>query len=149
MERKKVLRRKLLKTIGIIYWIAIAILIVSLLLGEDNIVTRWALILNFINIIYNLGLYMFHRISYKNRLKLYVEVYRCLQDAHSMRYRCYLNANTERAEQYSELVEKCADALLSTGEKVRDDIRAKENEIKLVQDIMDKTKRMMTTIRTP
>lgn len=148
MERKKVLRRKLWKTFCIIYWLAIAILIVTLLLGADNIVTRLVLILNFINIIYNLGLYMFRRISYKNRLKCYIELYGCLLDAHRMRYRCYLNANTEEAEQYSELVEECADTLLSTGEKVIDDVRAKEKERQLVQDLMDKTKRMMTTIRT-
>lgn len=94
-------------------------------------------------------LYIFESARYNKRLKMYKEVYECAKFSHGKRYQCYLNGNREEIKEWTDVFNDTVNSLMYAGDLLIKDKRASKKAQKEIQDIMDKSKLLITTIRPP
>ena len=128
-----------------VYWGWFIVLIILLFMGKTTVLGNIALILYGVNIFLDIA----SIIRYNALLHKYRYLYKCLESFHKERYYLCFSGTKEEVNKYTKLVEECAGTILDVSIHLTQYSRATKKQIKEVQEIVDKTKALLTTLQPP
>ena len=132
-----------------LYWFILGYLISLCVLEKNTIITNIALVAYGINMLVHIVKYICERSeSCKNYKNMKVLFY-YLRESHKARYSCLIQGNTKGAQEFEEIIKMSSDAILQVGPSVASYKELTKKELKEVQEIVDKTKVLLTTIQPP
>ncbi len=123
---------------------AVLITLVIFLFGKLDNFSIILLFMNYFILIINF-------ISYKREseriYKIYEKGFKYLKFVHKERYKLYLiGSSKEKIERYSTELERCGTMMLDEGKYIISNNLLTKKNIKKIQEMMEQTKKMMTTI---
>ena len=89
------------------------------------------------------------KLKYNNTFKKFCECFNIMQSAHKTRYYCYFAGTEEEAEEWSEIFKNSSETILNVGPYLIRDKNASRKQKYMVQDMMERTKVLMSTIQPP
>lgn len=153
MKVKEFLRskktKKFLSNLLVIVWLlSFTVNVVTLFLKENTVLDYVLLSINIALIIVWIRICVLIRKKFKPTFQAYKEVFECFKFCHKQRYFGYLNGkrDDDDIKGYSDEVEKYGKVLLDIGKVMVEDERVFKRERKEIQQIMNKTEKLMTTI---
>ena len=142
--------KKILRIVGVfLYWFILGHLISLCVLGKDTAIVNIVLIFYGIHILLHTIKYIFEIISDNKRVKKYKELFYYLSQSHKGRYYCLLKGDTEGAKEFDDLMETCSDTILKVGPSIAQYKTITNKERKEVQEILEKTKELLTVTQPP
>ena len=143
------MEKKILRIIlKVVYLALLGYILISIFTGKYTTLTYYALGAWIGATLAWIIWYAINKINYGKLLFKYKQVFRVLQDAHRERYKAYLNADEEAIKEYQDYVEISSIALLETGNVIKNDKWATEEQRKEVQEIMNKSRRTYKNNKT-
>ena len=145
MKLKKILR----VVYRAIYWFSFGYILALRISGENTIIINIALVAGCLNIITNIIQYILKRISYGKFIKNFKKMFYYMSVSHKARYGCLLAGDINGAKEYEELISSSSDTILKIGSSVVENKDISPKEQKEIQEIIDKTKVLITQIQPP
>lgn len=145
MKLKKILR----KVCVFFYWFLFGVLISFWITGTNTWLTNIALIGYGVNILIHIIKYIYERKESSRNYKKIKELFYYLRESHKARYYCLIRGNPEGAEKFEEIIKMSSDAILKVGTSIASYKELTQKERKEVQEIIDKTKVLLTTTQPP
>lgn len=144
MKVKKVLR----KIWSVLYWIAVCDITLRFIMGKADVLCTIAICITYFGFLMNGIAWLFKVITTYKTHKVYKEGYEYLKAVHKARYKLYFSGDKEEIEVYSEEIERYGSTLISIGENRLKDEKMNKRIRNEVQDIIDGTKKLMTTTQS-
>ena len=144
MKVKKVLR----KVWSVLYWIAVCDITLRFIMGKADVLCIIAVCITYAGFLLNGILSLINLIITYKAQKVYKEGYDYLKAVHKARYKLYFSGDKEEIEIYSKEIERYGNVLISIGE---DRMKKEKLSKKLrneIQEIIDGTKKLMTTTQS-
>ncbi|MGN1301840.1 MAG: hypothetical protein ACI4U9_04905 [Clostridia bacterium] len=144
MKVKKVLR----KVWSVLYWIAVCDITLRFIMGKADVMCIIAVCITYAGFLLNGILSLVKIISTYKAHKVYKEGYDYLKAVHKARYKLYFSGDKEEIETYSKEIERYGNILISIGEDRMKDAKLSKKIRKEIQEIIDGTKKLMTTTQS-
>lgn len=146
MKLKKILRT-VLRTV---YWFMFGYLVGARFIGGvDTFFVNAALVVGVIIILIYIIKYIYNRKSFSKRYKGLKLLFYYLTKSHKARYYCLIQGDTEKAEEYQEIMDECSNTILKYGPSIMSGKEATKKERKELQEIINETKVLITKIQPP
>lgn len=140
------------KVLSTLYWLVFGFLTVRwLLLGKIDILTMILLAVAYFYIILKCVTCVLNLILKREDYKLNKEckqLFEQLKTMHKARYKAYFSGNDEEIENLSEGIESMGELLITIGEERLKDGKVSKRIRKELIEMIDTTKRLMTTVQS-
>lgn len=141
MKVKKFLR----KVFSVMWLIALVVMTILLILGKISTDAIFSICFCWVLILLYGALYLLMKLYYKNEFEAYKEDFELFKATHVERYRAYLSADRQKVENYTNIIKRMGEMLLSKGKKFLENEYLPEEKRIEIKKIIEETKKMIET----
>ncbi len=146
MTKKEVLR----KVWSVFFWLWLSLITAKFLLGKADTFSTVCMFLCYsvlaleliLSIVLKIVKFIMSYILYKT----YTDGLTYLKAVHKERYKLYFTESKEKVEEYSAEIERYGTAMLEAGERAISNNLLSQKYTQRVQEILEQTKKLMTTV---